>query len=137
MKATKSHVHVMRSKYEQNAKLILECTGVHDQDYNSMQFDYASDYIRHKVLNDDDVVSKITSQQEFWIWWVNQWNIREDAFITNYLEFVLAGGFESFLNPEWQKLHDVANIKALLPEPVLKRAVQAIEDEQRKEAGNA
>jgi hypothetical protein len=134
---TKSQAMVMKTKYELNKEQIMENIGVDSVQYNVFMNDVAMQWVRSRILNDEDVLNKITEQPDFWMWWINQWNLREDAFLRLYSYFTVPGGFEKFLHPEWLKIHDISNINVLIPEVVLKNVVKAIEAEQRKEAGNA
>ena len=110
-----AHVAVMQRKYLQNKADILEAIGLSEEAYHVLQFNTAIAWIRKEIWNDEDVVSYVTNQPLFWAWWVNQWNMREDAFLSDHLLLHLFAGVSTILNRadlrlEWELLHHLNNI---------------------------
>lgn len=112
------HVEVMSRKYAANkAMLLVECNISQDA-YNVHLYNQAIAWIRANVWNDDVMVDALTEQKEFWAWWINQWNMREDAFIHEYLEYIISDdNFSDILHHAWVSIHVVANINVELSQP--------------------
>ncbi len=41
-------------------------------------------YLVAYIGNDEAAIDQLTARKEFWNWWKNQWNVRDDAFINEW-----------------------------------------------------
>lgn len=112
------HVEVMARKYQANKAILLQECHVSEDAYNLTIFNSAIAWIRANVWDDNDMVDALTNQPEFWAWWVNQWNMREDALIHEYLEYIISeDDWSDLLYPAWVNIHKVDCINLLVKQP--------------------
>jgi hypothetical protein len=112
------HVEVMSRKYAANKALLLTECNVSLDAYNIYMYNQAIAWIRSNIWNDDAMVDALTEQALFWAWWINQWNMREDAFIHECLEYIISGDdFSDILHHGWVGIHVVTNINVQINQP--------------------
>lgn len=52
--------------------------------YGQFQYDQGLQYLKDNLLGGDDTwVDELSRSKIFWKWWINQWNMRDQQFITN------------------------------------------------------
>lgn len=107
-----SQALIMRTKHRLNKQQILESCAMSDDEYCNLQFECAVEWIKYRVLDDEEVISAITSKETFWTWWINQWNLRNDEFVIDNIQYILAGNHERFLKDVWLHVHQVDRIVA-------------------------
>lgn len=118
---------IMNRKFSANKSLIIEATGIPLGMYNRHVYDAARAWIMLMIWNDEELVQRMTEQPEFWAWWVNQWNQREDQFVTGYVEFFISSdNFSTFLSTQWLKIHEVEALKMEAPKEVIQNAIKAL-----------
>lgn len=117
------HVAVMAKKYVQNREYILARLEISEAAYNTFQYNRAIDWLRASVwLKDDDLITFITSLPEFWTWYINHWNIIDDAFYhTNFDDFINPRFSEQALRQRWHMAHGVNSIRSPLPDDIIKK----------------
>lgn len=131
MPKIKTQAAVMRQKYELNKRDILTMTFTSEEAYATLQFNTAIAWIRANIWPDEDLVSAMIEQKAFWLWWVNQWNIRDDEFLTDHIEYALYKGCNEFLptdelKQEWLLTHDVRNIQIQATDSVMQAAYETM-----------
>jgi hypothetical protein len=107
-----SQALIMRTKYRLNKQQILESCEMNDDEYCNLQFEKAVEWIKYRILDDEEVISAITSKEMFWTWWINQWNLRNDEFVTDNIYYIIAGEHARFLKDVWLHVHQVDRIVA-------------------------
>lgn len=120
MQKTKNipHVEVMSRKYAANKELILNECHISTEAYNVHMYNVAIAWIRANIWNDADMVDALTEQKAFWQWWINQWNMREDAMIHDYLEYIISDDdWSDLLNKVWHDTHHVRSINVQVNQP--------------------
>lgn len=127
MHKLKSHAEVMQTKFILNKSLILDKTFTSEEAYHTLQWNTAIAWIRAVVWNDEDIVSALTNQPDFWKWWVNQWNLRDEQFLTDHIEYVLYVGCSNILDDEqfkqeWLLTHMVKKIEVMPHSEIMQRA---------------
>lgn len=123
----------MSAKYNSNKRIILDSTFTSEDAYSILQFNTAIEWIRYNVLNDEDVVNRILAHPDFKNWWLNQWNIREDAFIHDQLDYILSNlDFASYLKAEWLKVHQYDRIR-VKPSSIIEAVLKSVADKLAKE----
>ncbi len=124
---------MIKQKYVLNKAWILSCTFTSEEAYHSMQFNTAIAWLRYAVIADEDVVNKILAHPLFKPWWINQWNIRDEDWLCEWMQFVVADGHEEMLKEVWLRSHEVQNIKMQPPlkmlDEVLAEVTKQIEAE--------
>jgi hypothetical protein len=112
------HVEVMSRKYAANKALLLVECNISADAYNVHVYNQAIAWIRANIWNCDDMVDALTEQPMFWAWWINQWNMREDAYIHEYLEYIISGDdFSDILHHGWVGIHNVNAINVNIQQP--------------------
>lgn len=128
----------MATKYVLNKQLILERGFISPEAYNVLQWNTAIAWLRVNVWNDEDLITAIITQPDFWAWWENQWNLRDEQFLTDHIEYVLYQGCSEFLTEdefkqEWLLTHEVRNIEMLPAKEVMRKAYNDVINKAMKQ----
>ena len=111
------HVEVMSRKYAANKAVLLTECHISEDAYHVHVYNQAISWIRANVWNDDAMVDALTAQGDFWQWWVNQWNMREDAMIHEYLEYILSpDDWSDVLQKVWHDTHHAVRLEIHQPD---------------------
>lgn len=137
MPKVRSHASVMHTKFVLNKQIILQKCFMSEEAYNITQWNTAIAWIRTTVWNDEDLVSAIIGQPEFWKWWENQWNLRDEQFLTDHIEYVLYIGCSDILDDEqfkteWLLTHTAKNITVMPAPEVMRLAFEKVIDKAIK-----
>lgn len=104
-------INTTKTKYQVNKEQVLQCTGMDRGNYNVIVHDTAIEWIKTTISEHDEDVQRLTHNPKFWKWWINQWNIRDEVFLYEYIGFIIAkDDHSSFLLYAWEKVHDVKTI---------------------------
>ena len=127
MSKTKSNVQIMHTKFALNKQMILERMFMSEEAYNVLQWNTAIAWVRENVWNDEDMVSAVITQPDFWTWWENQWNLCDEQFLIDHIEYVLYVGCSDILDDEqfkteWLLTHSVKNIEVMPHSAIMQRA---------------
>jgi hypothetical protein len=122
-----NHTTTKQVKYACNKRDILHAIGMTEDEYNIFQFDTAVEWLHQKVWDDTELVNFIIADHEFKSWWQLQWNLREDAFVWDYIGYLIApDNFKAYVSQAWRDIHRVKYINLLLPEELIARSVKKI-----------
>ena len=115
------HVAVLAKKYAQNKEYIMARLELTEEQYTTMVFETAEKWIKYHVWNDDSAASYLMSLNEFWLWFVNLWNIRDDAFFNQEFEAIINPFTQvEALRAAYNKKHRVEAITGMLPDNILR-----------------
>ncbi len=115
------HVKVLNKKYAQNKEYILAILEITEGDYHELQFETAERWIRASLWNADDIVSYLSSLPEFWAWFINLWNIRDDQFIHDQLDAIINPKVPvELLKGLYKCINNEKEIKGILPDNILR-----------------
>lgn len=104
-------VAITKRKYADNKALLINACKIDADTYHILQHDAAIAWIRANIWDDDIAVNAITEQTLFWAWWVNQWNIREDALVYEYLPYLIsADNWSKLLHTAWVNAHTAPDV---------------------------
>lgn len=105
----------------------MHVLSINETDYNTQQFDRALEYLHEVVWDDHELVTLMVSDSEFKSWWINQWNLREDVFVWDFVGYLMSSqDFSVYLRDEYRKIHDVKNITAQMPEDIIARSIKKL-----------
>lgn len=131
---TMTRKEVMKTKYKLNKELILKATYTSEEAYHVFQFNTAVAWIRYYILNDDDLVNKVLSHPMFKNWWLNQWHIRDEAFVVDCIEFFISDDdWTDYLKDAWLRLHQPERIRIVAPLSVLNDVLKQVANQIEKE----
>jgi hypothetical protein len=78
------------SLYGLYRELICQALGIDEFDLLNAVFDCGLEYVDEAVKEQAGRISILYSG-DFWRWWVNQWNLRNEDFVLKYQLYQLAG----------------------------------------------
>lgn len=120
-----------KAPYQQ---VITIATNLAQEDYYIIQFNAGMRYLHHYVRHGNAEVrsrqiSEISKTAIYWMWWVNQWNLRDAEFLRQYaLDEAMASRLTDELRNELRALyyeqHAVETMIAY-PGQVVKRLIKA------------
>lgn len=73
------------SQPSNNREIIQSITGITDLEYSTKVFDSAHQYLEIGFRFTADQRKKLVNCQLFWMWWMRQWNLREEALVGKYM----------------------------------------------------
>lgn len=112
---------ILNRKFAITKTHIIIATGVELEEYNSLVFNTGIEWLVKWSLNNDGVVSKLSNNSGFWRWWLNQWNLVDDNFHWEHLDYMLEGDLHAnYLKPLWLAAHDINKVVAYPSEAVLR-----------------
>lgn len=104
----KTATSIVKRKYLVNKEQVLLCTGLDKGTYNTIVHDTAIEWIKHSISSHQEDIQRLTRTPLFWKWWINQWNIRDEVFLYDYIGFIISSeDFTVFLLDAWQGVHNV------------------------------
>ena len=77
-----SHIAQVRGQYAYNRKQVLYLTGMSDAMVSQFQFDTGLQWLTQYCIHEDDMLRWLLSQPLIWKWWLNEWNRRDDEFLS-------------------------------------------------------
>lgn len=93
-----------------NQQLICQSLGLTDLDYSTMVFEYSNQWMKRYFFNDEIMIKALEKSPMFWAWWKNQWQIRDEQFITmcslNQIDEVLEGTCRTVAIELYEAEHD-------------------------------
>lgn len=101
-------------KPNENRLMIQGITGLTDQEYCNHVYQLAEQYLEISFKFTSSQRKKLLECQMFWMWWIRQWNLREEAMIGRYM-LAQAMGEAWNLEREWRKCHSMVHIMMLQP----------------------
>lgn len=123
---------INRNKYSQ---IICQALGWDNFDYQSYQFETGMRYLEHSIQLPERV-KLIAETRSFWMWWTNQWAIRDRAFCLSMgLDMELAQqflpGIQYDLRELYEMEHQPAELKVFI-NPSVKRLITAEANQKLK-----
>lgn len=115
----------MKAKYAQNKKCILQVLGMSEDAYNTLLYNTAISWVRKAVWKDEIIVQLLTKEEMFWEWFINHWNMREDAFIHKFLDWLISdGNHREFLRVNWEYIHELERINVIMPDALIRKVLK-------------
>jgi hypothetical protein len=109
MGKTITGIGAIRIRNQMIKQEVLASCLVTEEVYNTFMFEQGLLWIKTHVFNDEQTVSVVSASPYFWNWFKNQWYIRENDFLADYVLYILRGDLrdQKFLNYCWKNLHRV------------------------------
>jgi hypothetical protein len=86
-------------KFNANRVLIQQLLGYDDTGYYDYRFSVGEDFLRVRCEGlKTEFFYKLLANTDYWTWFINQWNLRDEQFInTHHVTDVLEGGNEELI----------------------------------------
>lgn len=78
MKKTREEID---QSFVDNQQYILALLGWREEVYNNHMYKTGLRFLYEYMSNDEDAVNQLAPRKEFWNWWKNLYNIRNESFI--------------------------------------------------------
>ena len=113
MAKTVTGIEAIRLRNQVIKNEILESCLLEEDFYNMFMYEQGLEWIKTHVFPDETTVSVVSSSPYFWNWFKNQWYIRENDFLADYVLYILRGDHrdQQFLNYCWKHLHRIDLMK--------------------------
>jgi hypothetical protein len=110
-----SHVAKMRAVAQTNKEAVLGLLGWDELQYCEFQEQQGREYLETVVCPDGYGAKELGDSRIFWRWWINQWNRRDDDFLTCYnISRDMYGDLEVYLD-----LHSPEFLQGQFPHKVV------------------
>jgi hypothetical protein len=90
--------------------MVMAATGTTHDEYCQAQFEGAYKYLHYFIPGDEQGIDILVKSKTFWVWWRNQWAIREEDFLMNDCTVIKNS---AALKRIWLSLHKPHNITAV------------------------
>jgi hypothetical protein len=101
---------IKHNNWQAIQNMVMAATGTSHEEYCNAQFEGAYKYLNHFIGGDNAGINILTKSTCFWLWWRNQWAIREQDFLMNDCTVINS---TDALKRIWKSLHKAHNISAV------------------------
>lgn len=117
-----------------NQEHIQKALGISLDEYTIAVEQAGYEWINRYFNNDDEAVRIISSCKMFWLWWVNQWEIRDAEFVrmtgVDIIDTPLEGRYWQAAFEDWVDIHAVKKLSIIPNRLVIKELSKMIRAEE-------
>ncbi|TAN15158.1 MAG: hypothetical protein EPN37_10300 [Chitinophagaceae bacterium] len=77
-----SYLKILKAQHITDRQRILELLTWDELQYGEFQMKMGEAWLRHYLGNDAYGIEYLVKDRMFWKWWINQWNHRDESFLT-------------------------------------------------------
>ena len=109
--------------------IIIKSIGITEMRYCTMVMEAGYSWLRSNFGKDASIVNNIAKMRLFWLWWNNQWEIRDAEYVRitsiSLINEVLCGDVKSIATELYNDIHNPYHIR-VIPNRMLKDEISKL-----------